>query len=86
MVPRITAVVTRLKTDRTTQLQADAILAACQEAGSTSWRDRVLTPVTTLKSGRLPFAVQPTSRPAPNAPSSPPPEMARKRAGGLGPR
>ena len=49
MVPRITAVVTRLKTDRTTQLQADAILAACQEAGSTSWRDRVLTPVTTIQ-------------------------------------
>ena len=49
MVPRITAVLTRLKTDWTTQLQPDAILAACQEAGYTSWRDRVLTPVTTIQ-------------------------------------
>src|SRR5918996_3967144 len=35
--------------DWATQLQPDAILAACQEAGYTSWRDRVLTPVTTLQ-------------------------------------
>jgi hypothetical protein len=49
MVPRITAVLTRLQTDWATQLQSDAILAACQEAGSTSWRDRVLTPVTTIQ-------------------------------------
>ena len=49
MVPRITAVLTRLKTDWATQLQPDAILAACQEAGYTSWRDRVLTPVTTIQ-------------------------------------
>ncbi len=49
MVPRITAVLTRLKTDWATQLQSDAILAACQEAGYTAWRDRVLTPVTTIQ-------------------------------------
>jgi Transposase DDE domain len=49
MVPRITAVLTRLKTDWATQLQPDAIMAACQEAGYTSWRDRVLTPVTTIQ-------------------------------------
>jgi DDE family transposase len=49
MVPRITAVLTRLKTDWATQLEPDAILAACQEAGYTSWRDRVLTPVTTIQ-------------------------------------
>ena len=49
MVPRITAVLTRLKTDGATQLQPDAILAACQEAGYTAWRDRVLTPVTTIQ-------------------------------------
>jgi hypothetical protein len=49
MVPRITAVLTRLKTDRATQLQPDAIIAACQEAGYNSWRDRVLTPVTTMQ-------------------------------------
>jgi hypothetical protein len=49
MVPRITAVLTRLKTDGATQLQPDAILAASQEAGYTAWRDRVLTPVTTIQ-------------------------------------
>src|SRR5262245_38696041 len=49
MVPRITAILTRLKTDWATQLQPDAISAACQEAGYTSWRDRVLTPVTTMQ-------------------------------------
>jgi hypothetical protein len=49
MVPCITAVLTRLKTDWATQLQPDAIMVACQEAGYTSWRDRVLTPVTTIQ-------------------------------------
>ena len=55
MVSRITAVLTRLNTDWATQLQPDAILAACQEAGYTSWRDRVLTPVTTIQLFRLPM-------------------------------
>ena len=36
----------------------------------------MLTPVTTLKSGRLPDCVQPLSRPAANAPSAPPPDIA----------
>src|ERR671915_204299 len=49
MVPCITAALTRLKTDWATPLQPDAIMAACQEAGYTSWRDRVLTPVTTIQ-------------------------------------
>jgi Transposase DDE domain len=49
MVPRITAVLTRFKTDWAAQLQPDAIKATCQEAGYTSWRDRVLTPVTTIQ-------------------------------------
>ena len=49
MVPRIPAVLTRLQTDWTTQLHPDAILAACQAAGYPSWRDRVLTPVTTIQ-------------------------------------
>jgi Transposase DDE domain len=49
MVPRITAVLTRFKTDWAAQLQPDAIKAACQEAGYTSWRERVLTPVTTIQ-------------------------------------
>ena len=37
----------------------------------------VLTPVTSLNSGRVPVFVQPESSPAPKAPLSPPPEMAR---------
>jgi hypothetical protein len=49
MVPRIAAVLTRFKTDWAAQLQPDAIKAACQEAGYTSWRERVLTPVTTIQ-------------------------------------
>jgi hypothetical protein len=48
MVPRITAVRRRLTTAWATPLQPDAIRAAGQEAGSTAWRDRVLTPVTTV--------------------------------------
>src|SRR4051794_15436007 len=39
-------------------------------------RAPVLTPVTTVKSGRVPDAVQPASTPAPYAPSWPPPERA----------
>ncbi len=49
MVPRITAVLTRFKTDWAAQLQPDAIKAACQEAGYPSWRDRMRTPVTTIQ-------------------------------------
>ena len=49
MIPCITAVLTRLKTEWAAQLQPDAIKATCQEAGYTSWRDRVLTPVTTIQ-------------------------------------
>ena len=49
MVPRIAAVLTRFKTDWAAQLQPDAIEAACQEGGYTSWRERVLTPVTTIQ-------------------------------------
>ena len=49
MIPCITAVLTRFKADWAAQLQPDAMLAVCQEAGYTSWRDRVLTPVTTIQ-------------------------------------
>jgi Transposase DDE domain len=49
MVPSITTVLMRFKTDWAAQLQPDAIKAACQEAGYTSWRDRLLTPVTTIQ-------------------------------------
>src|SRR5918997_5930502 len=49
MVASVTAVLKRLKTEWATQLQPEAIIAACEEAGYTAWRDRVLTPVTTMQ-------------------------------------
>jgi Transposase DDE domain len=49
MVASVTAVLKRLKTEWATQLQPEAIIAACEEAGYSSWRDRVLTPVTTIQ-------------------------------------
>ena len=49
MIPCIAAVLTRFKTDWAAQLHPDAIKAACQEAGYTAWRERVLTPVTTIQ-------------------------------------
>src|SRR5688572_10343359 len=49
MIPCITAVLTRLKTEWAAPLQPDAILAVCGEAGYTSWRERELTPVTTIQ-------------------------------------
>jgi transposase-like protein len=49
MIPCITSVLMRLKADWVAQLQPEAILAACQEAGYIAWRDRVLTPVTTIQ-------------------------------------
>jgi hypothetical protein len=49
MVASVTAVLSRFKTEWATQLQPAAIIGACEEAGYTSWRDRVLTPVTTIQ-------------------------------------
>jgi DDE family transposase len=49
MVASVTAVLSRFKTEWATQLQPEAILGACEEAGYTFWRDRVLTPVTTIQ-------------------------------------
>ena len=46
---------------------------------------QVLTPVTILKVGLVPRSDHPERRPAPKAPSSPPPEIARKAAGGSRP-
>ena len=45
----VTAVLKRFKTEGAIQWQPDAITAACEEAGYISWRDRVLTPVTTIQ-------------------------------------
>jgi hypothetical protein len=49
MVVSVTAVLKRFKMEWATQLQPEAIIAACEAAGYTSWRDGVLTPVTTIQ-------------------------------------
>jgi hypothetical protein len=49
MVASVTAVLKRLNTAWATQLPPEAIIAACEEAGYSSWRDRVRTPVTTIQ-------------------------------------
>jgi Transposase DDE domain len=49
MVPSVTTVLQRFKTDWAAQLHPDAIHAACQETGYTSWRDRLLNPVITVQ-------------------------------------
>jgi hypothetical protein len=49
MVASVTAVLDRFKTEWATQLQPEVIIGACEEAGYTSWRDRVRTPVTTIQ-------------------------------------
>jgi hypothetical protein len=48
MVPNMTAILQRLTGEWAALLPPEAILAACGEVGSTGWRDRVLTPVTTV--------------------------------------
>jgi Transposase DDE domain len=49
MVPNITTVLQRFTGEWALLLQPEAILAVCHEIGYTGWRDRVLTPVTTLQ-------------------------------------
>src|SRR3989442_7263936 len=49
MVPSITTILQRLTGEWATLLQPDAILAVCSEIEYTAWRDRVLTPVTTIQ-------------------------------------
>jgi Transposase DDE domain len=49
MVPRITTILQRVTGEWAALLQPDAILAVCGEVGYTGWRDRVLTPVTTMQ-------------------------------------
>ena len=49
MVTHVTAMRKRVHMEWATQLPPEAIIAACEEAGDTSWRDRVLTPVTTIQ-------------------------------------
>src|SRR5918996_772394 len=49
MVASVSAVLSRFKAEWATQLQPEAIIGACEEAGYTSWRDRILTPITTIQ-------------------------------------
>jgi hypothetical protein len=49
MVPNVTAILQRFTTEWTALLQPDALLTACSEVGYTTWRDCVLTPVTTIQ-------------------------------------
>jgi Transposase DDE domain len=49
MVPRISAIRQRFTGEWAALLQPEAIFAACGEVGYTGWRDRVLTPVTTVQ-------------------------------------
>jgi hypothetical protein len=49
MVPRIITILQRFTGEWAALLQPQAILAVCGEIGYTGWRDRVLTPVTTIQ-------------------------------------
>jgi hypothetical protein len=49
MVPNITTILQRFTGEWAMLLQPEAILAVCRELGYTTWRDRVLTPVTTMQ-------------------------------------
>jgi hypothetical protein len=49
MVASVTAVLSRFTTAWATQWPPEAIIGAGEEAGYTFWRDRVLTPVTTIQ-------------------------------------
>jgi hypothetical protein len=49
MVARVTAVLSRFNTEWAAPWPPAAIMGAGEEAGSTAWRDRVLTPVTTIQ-------------------------------------
>jgi hypothetical protein len=49
MVPHITAVLKRFTSEWAMWLQPEAILTVCREIGYTAWRDRMLTPATTVQ-------------------------------------
>jgi hypothetical protein len=48
MVPNITTILQRFTGEWAMRLPPEAILTVCREIGYTAWRDRVLTPVTTM--------------------------------------
>jgi hypothetical protein len=49
MVPNMTTILQRFTDEWAALLQPEAILAVCREIGYTTWRDRILTPVTTMQ-------------------------------------
>ncbi|MDQ3828441.1 MAG: IS4 family transposase [Candidatus Tectomicrobia bacterium] len=49
MVPHLTTILQRFTGEWAMLLQPEAILTVCREVGYTAWRDRVLTPVTTVQ-------------------------------------
>jgi hypothetical protein len=49
MVPTMTIILQRFTGEWAVLLQPEAILTVCREIGYTTWRDRVLTPVTTIQ-------------------------------------
>jgi hypothetical protein len=49
MVPHVTTILQRFTTEWAALLQPDAIRTVCREIGYTAWRDRVLSPVTTMQ-------------------------------------
>jgi hypothetical protein len=49
MVPSLTAILQRFSGEWAALLPPEAILTGCGEIGYTGWRDRVLTPVTTVQ-------------------------------------
>jgi hypothetical protein len=49
MVPTMTTILQRFTGEWAVLLQPEAILTVCREIGYTTWRDRVLTPVTTIQ-------------------------------------
>jgi hypothetical protein len=48
MVPTMNTILQRFSGEWAALLQPDAILTVCRDIGYTAWRDRVLTPVTTI--------------------------------------
>src|SRR5678815_3112197 len=48
MIPSVTTVLQRFKTDWAAQRPPEAIHAACEAVGSAAWRDRLLNPVITV--------------------------------------
>jgi hypothetical protein len=55
MVPTITTILQRLTGEWAMWLQPAAMLTVCREMGSTAWRDRLRTPVTTRQLFLLPM-------------------------------